>query len=251
MIKTFTFPTLILLLLTFDVFGKTGNLVVTPKKINYTRKGVRTDQKTVVVRYPVVSGTMQPAIKRKIENSISYWSNFGRTLKESLSDTWLDSLDYKINYNKNGIFDISLIMEGAAAYPDTSIKNLVIDLKNGEPVKFSDVFKTETLNKLAVIVDKKLQSEKNETLQQIENDVKAGNETADTGKALKERIESLKFTVENFNEFSVGDKGVTILYDAEFPHVIQALEPVGRYFFSYNELKPFIKTNSILGQFVR
>jgi hypothetical protein len=43
---------------------------------------------------------------------------------------------------------------------------------------------------------------------------------------------------------------VTFLYDAGFPHAIQALEPNGNYFFSYAELRPFIKKDGLLGTFI-
>jgi len=43
--------------------------------------------------------------------------------------------------------------------------------------------------------------------------------------------------------------GVTFLYDAGFPHVIQALQPDGRYFFSYAVLRPHIKSSGPLGVF--
>jgi hypothetical protein len=41
------------------------------------------------------------------------------------------------------------------------------------------------------------------------------------------------------------------LYDPEFPRVIQALQPDGSYFFTYAELKPFIKPGGLLGKFIR
>ena len=49
--------------------------------------------------------------------------------------------------------------------------------------------------------------------------------------------------------FSVSDKVVKFLYDAGFPHVIQALEPDGGYFFNCAEPHPFIKRNGPLDVF--
>ena len=66
----------------------------------------------------------------------------------------------------------------------------------------------------------------------------------------RESEEVLKFTKENLDDFSVGTKGLTFLYDAGYPHAIQAFEPNGRYFFSYSQLKPYIKRDGLLGQFV-
>jgi len=42
---------------------------------------------------------------------------------------------------------------------------------------------------------------------------------------------------------------VTFLYDAGFPHAHAAFEPEGQYFFSYVELKPYLRSDGLLGQF--
>jgi hypothetical protein len=248
--KISSFLFLIFLFSPFPIFAQTS-VIITPKKTIYTRKQPKIDawKKRVEVRYPIVSrsAALAPATKRKLENTISYWRVFETSLAESLSETWLDSLDYAINYNKNSILDISLTIDGSGAYPDATTRNIIVNLKTGEQVKFSDVFKTEMREKLAEMADRKLQIEKKELVAQIEK----GDETREQKDSLKEQINALKFTVEDFDEFSVGDKGATIFYDARFPHVIRALQPDGRYFFSYNELKFFIKTDSVLSQFIR
>ncbi|MCI0524896.1 MAG: hypothetical protein L0Y75_06490 [Acidobacteria bacterium] len=56
---------------------------------------------------------------------------------------------------------------------------------------------------------------------------------------------------ENLDDFSVNITGVTFLYDFGFPHVVKALEPSGRYFFSYEGLKQYIKRDGLLGVFIR
>ncbi|HYJ45883.1 MAG TPA: hypothetical protein VEV81_04655, partial [Pyrinomonadaceae bacterium] len=61
----------------------------------------------------------------------------------------------------------------------------------------------------------------------------------------------VKFKSADLDDFSVGARGITFLYDAGFPHVVQALEPVGRYFFSYAQLKPYIKRDGPLALFIR
>jgi hypothetical protein len=66
----------------------------------------------------------------------------------------------------------------------------------------------------------------------------------------REAGEVQEFKIENLDDCSVGARGITFLYDAGYPHAIQAFEPEGRYFFSYAELKPYIKRDGILGQFV-
>jgi hypothetical protein len=66
----------------------------------------------------------------------------------------------------------------------------------------------------------------------------------------KQAHENLMFEIENLDDFSVGRRGITFLYDAGFPHAIKAFEPQGKYFFTYSELKPYIKLEGLLGQFI-
>ena len=228
-------------------------IVIQPKKTVYTRKGkgVPKHKRTFVVTYPLFNGTMNVAAKKKLADTISYWRVFETTLQENLNDSdWLYEMSYAVNYNKNGILDIALTMEGVGAYPDQSIKNLVVDLKTGEQIKFADVFKTESLDQFAPLVDAKLKAENAETIKSIDADKSSGYSKEDND-SFKEQLDALSFTAETFDDFSVSDKGVTIFYDAGFPHVIQALQPAGRYFFTWTEVKPFIKPDGLLGKFVR
>lgn len=238
-------------ILAFASVAFSQTLVIKSKKTVYTRKGnvEFKEKRNFTVTYLLFNGTMSDAAKKKLENTISYWRVFETTLAENINgDTWLDEASYQVNYNKNSILDISLTQQGSAAYPDSQTVNLVIDLKTGEQVKFADAFKTDALGEFAKMVDKKLKAEVAEQIKVVENDKTNDKETKES---LKTQLGELEFTGETFKEYSVSDKGVTILYDAEFPHVIQALQPDGRYFFTWAEAKKFIKPSGLLGKFVR
>ena len=60
-----------------------------------------------------------------------------------------------------------------------------------------------------------------------------------------------KYTLENLDDFSISDKGITFQYDYGFAHAIQALQPDGTYFFTFAQLKPYIKKTGVFGQFVK
>lgn len=224
------------------------SVVVSPKKVVYTRKVKDTpkEKMTLQVTYPTISGAISPVVKKKLEDTISFWRVFETTLEENLGDNyWLSELSYTVNYNKNGILDIALAQEGVGAYPDGQTVDLVVDLKTGAQIKFADVFKAEMSEKLARLANNKLAIEKAKALKEI------GTASGEEKDSQRQQINDLKFTVEDLKEFSVGDKGVTFIYDAGFPHVIQALEPAGKYFFSWSELKPFIRRDGLLARFVR
>jgi hypothetical protein len=242
---------IVLALVSVSAYAQT--IKITPKKIVYTRKFKVSlkEKRTFIVTYPVVSGAITVAAKKNLENTISFWRVFETSLKENLNESdWLYEMFYNVDYNKSGVLDISLLEEGSAAYPDGRTVNLVIDLKTGKQVKFEDVFKTDSLEKFAGMVNSKLETEKKEIIESIRTD-KQSYTDEENRKSDMEMIEALKFTPETFGEFTVSDKGVTILYDAGFPHVIQALQPDGSYFFTWAEVKPFIKPGGLLARFIR
>jgi hypothetical protein len=167
-------------------------------------------------------------------------------LKEYREDTWLSEFSYVVNYNKNYLLDITFTQSGSAAYPDDQSKHFLINLRDGSVIKASDVFVSEKLASLSVAVNRKLQTELKEILKSLEESKSDAEDVRIAGEAQ----EPLEFKVENLDDFSVGAKGITFLYDAGYPHAIQAFQPNGRYFFTYSELKPFIKREGPLGQFI-
>ena len=217
---------------------------IKPKEETYTRKaaGAPTHKKTFKVRYPMVSGVDSAEKARKIKNALDYWSNFDISLEESLNDYyWLDSLDYKVNYLDGGLLDISLIMEGSAAYPNGYEKTLVIDLMQGRRLYINDVF--VDIGNLVLKIDKAHKA-----------DVKRARETArkdglDDADSFDTLIETQKLTLKKLEDYSISETGVTFIYDYGFPHAFEALEPEGRFFFSWRELAPFVKKGAALEKF--
>jgi hypothetical protein len=205
------------------------------------------ERKTATVTYPIVSGLSNVQILRRVQSILSVKNVFDYSLNEYRQDSWLTEFTYQTNYNANYILDISFTQSGMAAYPDTQTKHFAIDLKTGAVIKPGDVFLDAKLGSLAGIVDTKLQAE----LGQITRTIKTSSELeSNQGNSIVEAFAELKFEAANLNEFEVGRKGITFLYDAGFPHVIRAFEPRGRYFFTYSEMKPYIKREGMLGQFV-
>jgi hypothetical protein len=198
-------------------------------------------KKRAVVNYPVIIGPRNSAVLRKIRALFDFKNIFGSSLAEYRTETWLSEFDYKVNYNRNFILDITFMQEGSGAYPDTHTKHFALNLRNGELIKAAAAFNSSSLDELAALVDKKLQAENQATIRDSGND----SETA------RDLLKDLKIKASDLDDFSISDKGVTFLYDAEFPHVVQALQPVGQYFFSFSELKPFIKREGPLAMFIQ
>lgn len=228
-------------------------VVIEKRKVVIVRTGkfVRDfpSRKRAVISYPFIrSGASNAAALRKVRALLQVKNIFDISVAEYRADTWLDEFDYQVNYNRNFILDIAFTQNGMGAYPDGQTRNFAINLKTGEVIKARDVFKPEALKTLAEMIDRKLQAENEQTLKEMAQD---SSVTAEDRNYYREQLAPLKFEIKNLDDLSINDKGITFLYDAGFPHVIQALEPNGRYIFSYAELRPFIKPEGHLGIFVR
>lgn len=229
----------------------TDHAIIQRRRIVLVRSGALAKQfperKRAVVTYPVISGLSDATVLRRVRSTLDFKNIFDYSLKEYREDAWLSEFSYVVNYNKNYLLDLTFTQSGIGAYPDEHTRHFLFNLKDGRVVGASAAFESARLGELAAAVDRKLQQE----LKQIDKENAETGEPPDETAIRREADEVLKFEVKNLDEFSVGARGITFLYDAGFPHAIKAFEPEGHYFFSYSQLKPFIKRDGPLGQFVR
>ncbi len=223
--------------------GRDEAVIIEKKTIVIIRRGKIArdfpEKKRATLSYPVIKGGLSnQAVLNKVRSLLQVENIFDTSIEEYREDTWLYEFDYKVNYNKNYILDLTFEQSGSGAYPDTQQKHLAINLKTGNLIKATDIFKQDSLENLAAMVNKKLQAEIKETLDDVAQNK---DYDAEEKKSIPEMFENLKFEAKDLDEFSINDKGITFLYDAGFPHVAQALQPVGRYFFSYAELGSYLK----------
>ncbi|MDQ3179306.1 MAG: hypothetical protein M3Q33_02180 [Acidobacteriota bacterium] len=228
----------------FSIAAFSQSVVVKPKKITYKRKNPDAPdyKKTFTITYPKISG-VSASLAKKIESNLSYEKLFDFSLKDEIeTEAYLYEAVYETLYNKNGILNIVLSEEVSAAYPSTYEKSVVVNLKTGEKVKPQDVFLK--LGELAAQGGKSQQKE----IKKAIADIKKENPDEENPASL---FENATFTIKDLDDFSVSDKGITFRYDYGFPHVILALQPEGRYFFSWAQLKPFIRRDGLLAKFIR
>jgi hypothetical protein len=233
----------LLFIIIFSSNAFSQSVVITPKKVTYKRpKPVSEYKKSFIVTYPKVKAAT-PVLSKKIEMTISYEKVSNLNVKEEISEIqWLEEASYTTNYNKKGILDITLTVEGTGAYPSAYSKTVVVDVQTGNRVKPIDVF-----TNLAGLAEKCKKAQQAEIKQAIIDIKKDSPEEENPAELFKES----NFTVKNLTEFTINDKGITFIYDYGFPHVIQALQPAGTYFFSWAQLKPFVKSGSLFSKFTR
>ena len=237
-------PVIILAAFVFVIPAGAQSVLITPKKVTYKRpKPISEYKKTFTITYPKVKAS-SPALSKKIESTLSYSTVLGLNVNEEIREIqWLEEADFEVSYNSKGILTITLSMNGTAAYPDGTSKALVVDLKTGNRVRPVDVF--TNLNGLAAMVKRAQKAEVSKALKEMKEDPE--NKDFDTDQLF----ENTNFTAKDLNEFEVNDKGVTFIYNYGFVHAIQALEPDGRYTFTWKDLRPYIKNTGRFAMFGR
>lgn len=227
--------------------GIDDHVIVKPRRVVITRRGELIknypEKKRATITYPVVTGLKDARVLRRVQAILQIKNVFDSSIAEYRDNAWLEELTYEVNYNKNSIFDITFSETGTGAYPDDHSRHFVINLKNGRVFKASDVFVVDKFDGLAALVDAQLQDELKEIARESAKDLPEYQE-------IVQSQGELKFAAKNLDDFSVSAKGITFLFDAGYPHVIRAFEPGGQYFVSFEELKPYIKRDGALGQFI-
>jgi len=234
---------LLLIAAAFAQAAPAQTVTITPKKVTYMRPKPQYDfKKTFTITYPKVRAAT-PALSAKIARTISYASVLDLRLKDELTrDQWLEEANYQVKYNKNGILCLSLWMQGTAAYPDSTTKIVVVDARTGARARAVDVF--TDIRGLTTMVRKAQKEEAAKALVALKKDPE--NEGIAEAFKTAEEYNPLKI-----DEYSVADIGVTFHYDYGFAHVIQALQPKGEYFYTWEQLRQYIKKGGLLVRVAR
>jgi hypothetical protein len=194
------------------------------------------------IHYPVLKTAMDKALAGRIQEAIGLKAGTGSTLEEWKSEvresSWLTEIDYEISFNKGSILNVIYTTAGMGAHPSESSKSLVVDLRMGKPLLAADLFKRASLPALAARVNKSLRAAVAATLKEWGSEIE--------GMEKDEDLKNARFKVENLDNYRIDDRGITFLYEFDFPHVILAAEPSEEYFLSFQELKPFMDEKGLL-----
>ena len=193
----------------------------------------------------------------KINQLLSFNNVTGYNLDDKelkTSSGGLTDVNYQINYDKSNILNITFITDFMGAYPSESIKSYSINLVNGEFIKPSDIFYHSKISGLLNILNSKLQDNIKQELILVgknnQSDQSDECSVQDVTNSLKQAGEFdknyAKFTEENIAGYKITSSGVEFTYNFDFPHVTQACEPNGTIFFTYDQLKDYIRSDGLL-----
>jgi hypothetical protein len=140
-------------------------------------------------------------------------------------------VDFRVSFNARGFLDLTVVHETVTAYPDQHEEHYLFELRSGRRLHAADVFRTDKRAELVAAVDAKMQ----EAIRA------AGLDTPDCAD-LKQ--EPRRFSADRLREVRLEPQALTVLYDFDFPHVIQACEPSGEFRFTAAELEPYLASGT-------
>ena len=223
-------------------------VLITPQTVRLMR-GKSGDaypgDKLATVHYPKIGGIKNSGVLAKVQAAVSLKTVIGRSLEELRADLqedyWLTEIGYVVNYNQNFLLDLTYTIAGVGAYPSQYENHVTVDLKTGKTLRSHDLFKREFLGVIAVKVDQMMQADITRAIAAMDKD----------GGDIRSYLSQARFRIKQVDAFTLSDTGVTFRYDFDFPHVIKAAEPQGRYFFTYAQLKPYIRPDGPLALLVQ
>ncbi len=216
-------------------FCAAQSIKIVPKKVVYKIPDSQKENDNLEIIYPKIKSKVISMVRKNLAETLNYWRNFQTNLKSELTDSGTSLYNYEINYNQKHILDITLIKESMGAYPWTNRVNLLIGLRTGKEIFAKNVFKKNCLQKLLRKAKPKFDFELQKAI--------------DDGYAYD--VQDAKYELEDLDNFSVAKKGLTFNYDFGFAYGRLAAQPAGRYFFTWKELRPFIKKGGLFAQFVK
>ena len=149
-------------------------------------------------------------------------------------------IDYTVGHNADGLLDVTIVHETLGAYADSYGEHFLFDTTTGARLTAAELFRADALPKLAATLDARLQAEL----------AAARTDRTDCVDADADPFQG-EFTVDRLQEVGVGATGVVFDYDYDFPHAIQACEPVGTFTFSLDELADYLTPTSPLRRIAR
>lgn len=140
------------------------------------------------------------------------------------------SADFTVAANQRGVLSIVIEFETLGAYPQTNHAYLNFDAASGAPVTIGQLLDPASLPALAQRLDTVLQARIAKSQQEHTAEVQAGEIEAGLW-------DNLHVTVESLESFTTTPTGIAFHWDADFPHVMQALAPDGELPVAFADLR--------------
>lgn len=202
------------------------------------------------IAYPVVmkEALANQLLAKRIQSCLSLERVLGNSpdaLIDEARQGDLSNVEYRVNYNRNYLVDADYTQEYLSAFPSQSSTHVLVNIKTGQVVRAKDAFLSSALPRLKIMIKQK---------QQVAARAQLKKHAKDEGELetfKREVAKSQQYLPIDANNFAVNDSGIMFIYNWQFPHAILGWEPDNRYFFSFQTLKPFIRNDGPLEQFIK
>lgn len=230
---------LLLTILLIPAGAFSQSIEITPRSFVYKRSvPAFAGRDTAEVTRPVIKART-PALTRRIEKAIGFDTMIGLGKNGLLDNDWLDSAEYRVDFNQKGILSILITMTGTGASETTLTRSVVIDTGSGRRITLARAF--SDIDSVVTLVGK-----------MHANDVAYSkamfmiyNSDFPVDFAIR-YLEETRITEGNLENFSVNEHGITFYYDYSFPRYIRALEPAGIFLVPWKELKSYLRRGGLL-----
>jgi hypothetical protein len=186
-------------------------------------------ESSMSIRWPYLVG--ETVAVPVINQVLDYESITGETLAETLrnynaTQSGIVGSSFSVEYMDMSYLDISITVETLGAYPSSMVFNFLFSLSNGERITSADLFRSDKITDLIRLCDGRLQE--NITRELASDPLQAY------------AVDECHFTAEWLDEVGMSSEGIVFHYDFQYPHMIEAAEPDGELFFTWEELNGFL-----------
>jgi len=218
---------------------------VEPKKYVVPFNGINV-QDSAIFNLPFVMGGVNESVMAKLNAYMAADSILGENIDSIINNykEWRSGIigaDYNVLYNKNSVLSISVYVETLGAYPSSFYTDVNLDLTTGNRILITDLIDKSAIVKLAEKLDKVVQK-------RIKDAVSSG--TVGEEDALQ-FFEGAKFTEDRLSSFAFDNNGIMFYYNFGLPHAVMALSPDEDILVTWEELRYFVKDNSLLDKIMK
>jgi len=143
------------------------------------------------------------------------------------------SMQYFLNFNANGIFDLSYDITSVSAYATENYVNIALDLHAQKKIELTDLIRSGEHENFLALCNKKLMTHITQSKQDM---------LEETGRDSIEFVDLFNTrTFEHMDiDFSIKPGALVVYYDFYFPQYAKSFEPNSVILLNRSELKPFI-----------
>lgn len=214
---------------------KIDNLVVKDSTIELEGEYVDAKLKFLTLS----AGNNNRALDSVLYENVSFYSVTGADITDIKAEfeelqSGLVEMEYVINYNQDGVFDVSYDLVYLGAHLSYDYVNRTIDLHNASRVHLVDML---DINKLQHFIDAC-----NEKMK--DNIAEAKKNVTEEDEDILSYYDGNQVEEKNLEDFSITSNGIVVYYDFHFPHFAKFHEPSSIIRFTWSEMEKYLDLNN-------